>query len=925
MICLGMFRVEEDKAVDNGYNRQITAYDFMQTFREMDIFNWYRHLFEGINKLDNDYLDATNETGEETKKPDNYDRPENWIRKPQKKWTIKAALVDLIDNLAAYDMIVYDENGDALVGCTNTNPSVYGRNYGEGNAYSGFGMPVMLDTDIITEGTKPYTPSDIGPNEYERYGYMNIMDLEFMQNPKVMNDGSLSMGKFLEDIGVLAGRYPFIRADRFDEDVWHDPSSRAKQENRYNNYERCILSFKPLPDARDDETSTGACKLQPDQIFDNHQIVKGFQHEQFTVQDVMQVKIGINDGTTVEFKRLNESQRAALKKGEALQTFTFSNNLFCSYLIDGSENDDDDTKSLVKEYKKIKKALFGKENTKGNMSSKALFNQGYMNIKYRNYVPFKLTTFADPVRDVGDRIRINFQDVVTGESTSFYTFILERTLEGIQKMMDTYSANGQLTNPTFSNYQTGTSYASGNKSKQMMLGYKKVGTGGHNSGGVISITPREMVEVMRNIGIRLLDEPITASAKFISGASSSSDYNLVYRNYEYPGCTVLHDGDTTNPINIYDDDTETVISYEANANDYVTNEDYTNYNEYYDSESELGSPNSLHIYNGNSWVYAGVGNCFNGSGTDKDNNVIKNMADIYDGSTVNVLQIAATTSGGDPCEVGQVDTIHKVYGVWAYYAAELYGYEYEDLGTLDSDIEVPVTYGTVINRGENPETEEYVYYTYIYPGIWKEGLWIEEYPDNTQVDISKHVELKWEDPDDIEDWEPTPARMWSGTVIVRKEDTPPLHRWDGVEIIDCREKNKYKDTPYIDEDIELNKVYYYGFFPYYPHGHYIDHITMFYRFTKVLRVDTSVNGMAPVITEIVVEDNEAGVYFTVPKPIYGDYTNVILYGKIGTEPECDETDDVIIENINYVEGYVFVGDLEPETEYYFALVTEQEG
>ena len=100
---------------------------------------------------------------------------------------------------------------------------------------------------------------------------------------------------------------------------------------------------------------------------------------------------------------------------------------------------------------------------------------------------------------------------------------------------------------------------------------------------------------------------------------------------------------------------------------------------------------------------------------------------------------------------------------------------------------------------------------------------------------------------------------------------------------------------------------------------------MFYRFTKVLKVDTSVNANAPVITEIVVEDNEAGVYFTVPKPIYGDYTNVILYGKIGTEPECDETDDVIIENINYVEGYVFVGDLEPETEYYFALVTEQEG
>ena len=48
LLCLGMFRVEEDKAVDNGYNRQITAYDFMATFRDMDIFNWYKRLFDGL-------------------------------------------------------------------------------------------------------------------------------------------------------------------------------------------------------------------------------------------------------------------------------------------------------------------------------------------------------------------------------------------------------------------------------------------------------------------------------------------------------------------------------------------------------------------------------------------------------------------------------------------------------------------------------------------------------------------------------------------------------------------------------------------------------------------------------------------------------------------------------------------------------------
>lgn len=411
-------------------------------------------------------------------------------------------------------------------------------------------------------------------------------------------------------------------------------------------------------------------------------------------------------------------------------------------------------------------------------------------------------------------------------------------------MMDTYETKGQMSCPTFSNYQTGSTYESGFGSDVQMLGYRNTTIGGETYNYV---TPSDLVLYLRNIGIQLLDEPLIASAKFLLGGMISNVYNLVYDNYAYAGCTVLHDGDTTNPINIYDDGS--VVSYDANANDYVTNEDYTNYNEYYDFESELGSPNSLHIYNGNSWVYAGIGNCFNGSGTDKDNNVIKNMADIYEGSTTNVLQIAATTSGGEPCEVGRVDSIHKVYGVWSFYAAELYNYTYEDLGTLDSDIEVPVTYGTVINQGENPITEEYMYYTYIYPGVWKEGLWINVYPESSQSGTAKFIELKWKDPDDISEWEPTPA-TWDHTVVVRKEDAAPKHRWDGVEIVDCNIRDKYEETAYKDENIELNKTYYYGFFPYY-HAYDKDgHEFNFYRFTKTIRVDTSMTGISPNIDAI---------------------------------------------------------------------------
>ena len=575
LLLLGMFRVEEDKAVDNGYNRQITAYDFMATFRDMDIFNWYKHLFEGINKLDNDYLDATNKTGEETKKPDKYDSPENWIRSPQEEWTVKDALIDLIDNLAAFDMIVYDENGNALVGNTTTNPSDYGRDYGDGCGRSGLGMPVMLDPNILDPNSKPYTPTDCGPDEYEEYGYMKILELKFRANPSIMKSESLSMGKFLEDLGLLAGRYPFIRPDKLLEDAstdYHDPSEYSAKENRYNNYEKCILSFKPLPSSKDDKTKSGITKLQPEQQFTNNEIVKGFKHSLFDVKDVMVIKIGMNDGETIQYQRLNKSQ---LKDAETqqLQTFSFSNNLFASYLVDSS--DDEDINKLLPEYAKIKEDLFGKEKGNHNMTAGALFEEGYLNIKYRNYTPYELTTYGDPCRDVGDRILINFTDIITGETTSFYSYILERELNGIQKMMDTYKAQGAITSPVFSNYQAGTKYESNSNFLMQMLGYKH-SKGNSNSTNVVGdVTPSDLVEYLRNVGIRLLDEPIVASAKFVKGEGLiTKDYNCIADMQYYsmdPSITRLHNGDTTNPVTVYDHNDDEIKSVTAVENDYITN------------------------------------------------------------------------------------------------------------------------------------------------------------------------------------------------------------------------------------------------------------------------------------------------------------------------------------------------------------------
>lgn len=857
LLCLGMFRVEEDKAVDNGYNRQITAYDFMATFRDMDIFNWYKRLFDGINKLDNDYIDATNKTGEEQKKPDNYDAEVNWVRKPSKKlypnrdgrWTIGEALQDLINNLAAFDMIVWSDDGKtAMVGGTSTNPSAVGRDYGEGCGYSGYGMPIVIDPNILDSNAKPYTPTEPGQDEYEEYGYMKILELEFYPDPSILKSESLSMGKFLEDIGILAGRYPMIRPDKLIEDQtadYFDPRTVTDpKQTRYNTYEKCILTFKPLPTSKDDKTDAGVPKLQPEQQLSNHEIVKGFQHALFDVKDVMIVKIGMQDGEKVEYKILNKTQRKQAETND-LQTFSFSNNLFCSYLVDSS--DDDDIKKLLPEYKKIKEKLFGKEKDNHNMTSGALFEDGYYNIKNRSYVPYTLTTYGDPVRDVGDRILINFEDKITGEKTQMYTYILERELSGIQKMMDTYKANGQITSPVFSNYQTGSTYQSGFGMNIQMLGYKHSygsgnGTGGSSQGAVIGISPSDLVSYLRNVGIRLLDEPLTASAKFVQGSGSGDvSYLNFYGNICDPdetwdGITPTQDDTSTHGLKCeyWNEELQEWGSHDITSSGNPIAVMGTTTDPY--SEWPL-----IAFYTSNGkWEFFGddpfdENSPINDCGypeewkEDPTKHWIFEPNDLKYGDTTNVLKVNGQTIN---IELGDVINID--------------GYEYEHL----TDDALPNL--RLSSQQEDPKWKK-IQATYQYPGVWVDCA--SGYPDLHENPVvqntKKHIALKWEDPGDIETWEPTPAD-WKGTIVIRKEDSAPKHRWDGEEIVRTTTSNKdaYKDTAYKDEDIQLGKTYYYGFFPYYKKREQDGHNINFFRFTKVIKVETGINAEAPEITNI---------------------------------------------------------------------------
>ena len=1047
LLCLGMFRVEEDKAVDNGYNRQITAYDFMATFRDMDIFNWYKRLFDGINKLDNDYIDATNKTGEEQKKPDDYDAEVNRVRKPSKKlypnrdgrWTIGEALQDLINNLAAFDMIVWSDDGKtAMVGGTSTNPSAVGRDYGEGCGYSGYGMPIVIDPNILDKNAKPYTPTEPGQDEYEEYGYMKILELEFYPDPSVLKSGSLSMGKFLEDIGILAGRYPMIRPDKLIEDQtadYFDPRTVTDpKQSRYNTYEKCILTFKPLPTSKDDKTDAGVPKLQPEQQLSNHEIVKGFQHALFDVKDVMIVKIGMQDGEKIEYKILNKTQRKQAETND-LQTFTFSNNLFCSYLVDSS--DDEEIKKLLPEYKKIKEKLFGKEKDNHNMTSGALFEDGYYNIKNRSYVPYTLTTYGDPVRDVGDRILINFEDKITGEKTQMYTYILERELSGIQKMMDTYKANGQITSPVFSNYQTGSTYQSGFGMNIQMLGYKHSygkgsGTGGSSQGKVVGVSPSDLVSYLRNVGIRLLDEPLTASAKFVYAfADGSATY------YYSEGINGYTDSDTHEWVETWDGiqptdgDTNTHGIYWNNSGtradpDHEPWPDWPAYEQPIDASQPFD------------WWYNGDDNVYllydlNGKWVLHDDSVTvldDNKADVYKcfiepadlkpGDTTNYITINGITvhakigeciyseeasniegltsfkSGntlaafynypgvwGTEPDYTNVDDFHNLiyysyddYG--RYYASQqavprfvispitiYYDKEYTDnqgypgwinkylipynpnttILTINNHYEVNVPYGGHIGKCEdkfsNYNGDNYL----IVPDIWCNTS---NYGPhfNTQCKISvpskssPYVELKWEDPSDITTYEPTPA-TWKGTIVIRKEGSAPKHRWDGIEIIRTTTENKdaYKDEAYKDTTAEINKTYYYGFFPYYKAREQDGHNINFFRYTKVIEVKTSdiknssgTPGPEPVPSYkwLYISDAEceienyyySGCYYRgaincsadeeiISEISDGYSTEIKLYGKINDSPMWDIADDYYSSDIltsHFSDQYIYTDD-----------------
>ena len=80
-----------------------------------------------------------------------------------------------------------------------------------------------------------------------------------------------------------------------------------------------------------------------------------------------------------------------------------------------------------------------------------------------------------------------------------------------------------------------------------------------------------------------------------------------------------------------------------------------------------------------------------------------------------------------------------------------------------------------------------------------------------------NVILQWSDPQDTT-LDAITFAQWAGTIVVRKENEAPKHENDGVVLIDNKTRDKYKDVPFTDTNVESGKTYYYGIFPYTAEG-----------------------------------------------------------------------------------------------------------
>lgn len=182
------------------------------------------------------------------------------------------------------------------------------------------------------------------------------------------------------------------------------------------------------------------------------------------------------------------------------------------------------------------------------------------------------------------------------------------------------------------------------------------------------------------------------------------------------------------------------------------------------------------------------------------------------------------------------------------------------------------------------------------------------------------VEITWSDPSDITNYRPVPC-AWAGTIVVRSESKPPIHPWDDCEIlVNSTTRDEYSETPFIDNTIEENKKYYYGIFPYHIALDDADHPIRYYRFTKVVSVNTQTNLLAPLISGHTVDETSVTLAISIPTLDSGTYSYIKAVAKKDSIP-ASKTDGTVID-LSATATSVTFNNLDELSHYYFVIFSE---
>lgn len=98
-------------------------------------------------------------------------------------------------------------------------------------------------------------------------------------------------------------------------------------------------------------------------------------------------------------------------------------------------------------------------------------------------------------------------------------------------------------------------------------------------------------------------------------------------------------------------------------------------------------------------------------------------------------------------------------------------------------------------------------------GIGEVGFNIADIPYIKITTSQEGISIIWKDPKDTIISGVTFAK-WKGTLLIKKEGTPPLSIEDGEILVDSKIHNQYYQEPYVDNNIRNNTIYYYAIFPY---------------------------------------------------------------------------------------------------------------